>query len=199
MWKQQNAIQDQVIGSDFINNPFHPRNFAKKHLLLVEPPSGHCLAKKRQDSCPPKTCLKVMHFMAFCFRCNIHILPLNGSSGMHRKKNVVIAFGFKSDTAVSQTFTFALSISPYIFCTFLALFYFFFCKLTRLDFSGKSFWESFQNRMIKCKEVQLVKTRRLSKFGGQLFMVICIFVPLDLTVLILEWSPPAQVRQQICP
>ena len=51
-----------------------------------------------------------------------------------------------------------------------------------------------------CKEVQLVKTRRLSKFWGQLFMVICIFAPLDLTVLILEWSPPAQVyRQQICP
>ena len=45
-----------------------------------------------------------MHFNAFCFRCKIYVLPLNGSSGLHRKQNVEIAFGFKSDTAVSQTF-----------------------------------------------------------------------------------------------
>ena len=93
---------------------------------------------------PTKNLLKghALHGLLFQMQL-LHILPLNGSSGMHRKKNVEIAFGFKSDTAVSQTFTFALLISPYIFCTFLALFYFFFCKLTRLDFSGKRFWESF--------------------------------------------------------
>ena len=45
-----------------------------------------------------------MHFNAFCFRCKIYVLPLNGSSGLYRKQNVEIAFGFKSDTAVSQTF-----------------------------------------------------------------------------------------------
>ena len=80
--------------------------------------------KRDKNSCPPKTCLKVVHFNAFCFRCKIYLLPLNGSSGMHRKQNVEIAFGFKSDTAVFD-FYLLLFQSPLIFSVaFLALFFF---------------------------------------------------------------------------
>ena len=50
-------------------NPFAPENFAEKRVLkLVEPFSGHCLAKKSQDL--PQSCLQVTPFVALIDLCS---------------------------------------------------------------------------------------------------------------------------------
>ena len=63
------------------------------------------------------------------------------SSGMHRKQNFEIVFGFKSYTAV-LTFTFRFLYSP-LLSLFLPHFVFFGRAFSRLYFGGKRFWESF--------------------------------------------------------
>ena len=50
-------------------NPFAPENFAERHVLkLVEPFSGHCLAKNSQDL--PQSCLQVTPFVALTDLCS---------------------------------------------------------------------------------------------------------------------------------
>ena len=63
------------------------------------------------------------------------------SSGMRRKQNFEIIFGFKSDTAV-LTFTF-LSLLPSFF-TFLSSFFFSCWVFSRLHFVGKVFRKAFR-------------------------------------------------------
>ena len=58
------------------------------------------------------------------------------SLGIHRKQNLEIAFGFKSDLAV-LTFTFHFLSSP-LFFAFLASFFVFFWAFSRLHFGGNS-------------------------------------------------------------
>ena len=59
------------------------------------------------------------------------------SSGMRRKQNFDIVFGFKSDTAV-LTFTFRF-LSSLLFLLFLPHFFSSCWAFSRLDFGGKSF------------------------------------------------------------
>ena len=59
------------------------------------------------------------------------------SSGMRRKQNFEIVFGFKSDTAV-LTFTFRF-LSSLLFSLFLPHFFFSFWAFSRLRFGEKSF------------------------------------------------------------
>ena len=59
------------------------------------------------------------------------------SSGMRRKQNFEIVFGFKSDTAV-LTFTFRF-LSSLLFSLFLPHFFFSCWAFSRLHFGGKSF------------------------------------------------------------
>ena len=59
------------------------------------------------------------------------------SSGMHRKQNFEIVFGFKSDTAV-LTFTFRFLSSP-LFSLFLPHCFFSCWAFSRLHFGGKGF------------------------------------------------------------
>ena len=63
------------------------------------------------------------------------------SSGMRRKENFEIGFGFKSDIAV-LTFTFRF-LSSLLFLLFLPHFFFSCWGFSRLHFGGKSFKESF--------------------------------------------------------
>ena len=66
-----------------------------------------------------------------------------GSSGMRRKQNYDIVFGFTSNTAV-LTFTFSFLSSP-LFSLFLASFFFFCWAFRRLHFGGKSFRSMLQD------------------------------------------------------
>ena len=73
------------------------------------------------------------------------------SSGMRRKQNFEIVFGFKSDAAV-LTFLFALA-NPPLLSLFLSLFSFLWWALKRLQLDKKHFWESFCGLQITWKEM----------------------------------------------
>ena len=106
-------------------NLFAPGDFAEKRILkLVKWFSGHCCA------------------IWFTGRtlCGLLIQMQNislRSSGMRRKQNLEIVFGFKSDTAVF-TFTFRF-LSSLLFLLFLPHFFFSCWAFSRLQFGGKSF------------------------------------------------------------
>ena len=77
------------------------------------------------------------------------ILP---SSGIRRKQNFEIVFGFKSHTAV-WTFLSALANPPPLLSLFLSLFSFLWWALKRLHLDKKHFWESFCGLQITWKEI----------------------------------------------
>ena len=77
------------------------------------------------------------------------ILP---SSGIRRKQNFEIVFGFKSHTAV-WTFLSALANPPPLLSLFLSLFSFLWWALKRLYLDKKHFWESFCGLQITWKEI----------------------------------------------
>ena len=112
-------------------NPFAPGVFAEKRVLkLVEWFPGHCFKELK---------LTTNRFTG----CTLHGLLMQmqnislRSSGMCRKQNFEIVFGFKSDTAV-LTFTFCFHSSP-LFSLFLPHFFFSCWAFSRLCFGGKSF------------------------------------------------------------
>ena len=77
------------------------------------------------------------------------ILP---SSGIRRKQNFEIVFGFKTHTAV-WTFLSALANPPPLLSLFLSLFSFLWWALKRLHLDKKHFWESFCGLQITWKEM----------------------------------------------
>ena len=99
-------------------NPFAPGDFAKKRVLkLVEWFSCHCHScyEELQLTTNPFTG-RTLHGLLIQMQ-NISLQ----SSGMRRKQNFDIVFGFKSDTTV-LTFTFPFLSSP-LFSLFLLIFF----------------------------------------------------------------------------
>ena len=78
------------------------------------------------------------------------ILP---SSGIRRKQNFVIVFGFKSHTAVLTFLSALANPPPPLLSLFLSLFSFLWWALKRLHLDKKHFWESFCGLQITWKEI----------------------------------------------
>ena len=78
------------------------------------------------------------------------ILP---SSGIRRKQNFEIVFGFKSHTAVLTFLSALANPPPPLLSLFLSLFSFLWWALKRLHLDKKHFWESFCGLQITWKEI----------------------------------------------
>ena len=78
------------------------------------------------------------------------ILP---SSGIRRKQNFEIVFGFKSHTAVWTFLSALANPPPSLLSLFLSLFSFLWWALKRLHLDKKHFWESFCGLQITWKEI----------------------------------------------
>ena len=78
------------------------------------------------------------------------ILP---SSGIRRKQNFEIVFGFKSHTAVWTFLSALANPPPPLLSLFLSLFSFLWWALKRLHLDKKHFWESFCGLQITWKEI----------------------------------------------
>ena len=110
-------------------NPFAPGDFAKKRVLKLVEWSLSCYKELK---------LTTNWFTGHTLR-GLLILMQNislRSSGMRRKQNFKIVFGFKSDTAV-LTFTFRF-LSSLLFSLFLPHFFVSCWAFSRLHFGGKS-------------------------------------------------------------
>ena len=78
------------------------------------------------------------------------ILP---SSGIRRKQNFEIVFGFKSHTAVWTFLSALANPPPPLLSLFLSLFSFLWWAFKRLHLDKKHFWESFCGLQITWKEI----------------------------------------------
>ena len=97
----------------------------------------------------PLSCYKELKLTTNRFTgCTLHGLLIQmqnislRSSGIHRKQNFKIVFGFKSNTAV-LTFTFRFLSSP-LFSPFLPHFFSSCWAFSRLNFGGTSFRKAFR-------------------------------------------------------
>jgi len=113
-------------------------------------------------------------------------------------------FGFKSETAV-LTFSFCFLSSPFLSLS-LPHFFSLAGHLVSFILVGKSFWESFYDLRIRCKEGRcVVKQDFHGKFSGQCYMFCFAFFSglLDCLLLILVWFErslhPTQGSGQSCP
>ena len=81
-------------------NPFAPENFAEKRVLkLVEPFSGHCLAKKSQYL--PQSCLQVTPFVALTDLCSFWY-GLKDFFTLHISQMTMLSLTNKTDDVTSD-------------------------------------------------------------------------------------------------
>ena len=131
--------EHQVAGilHPFILNPFAPWDFAKKTRFEVSRVVFWSLSCCKELKLTRKLFVGCTHHGILIQMQNINLQ----SSGIGRKQNFKIVFGFKSDTAI-LSFTFRFLSSPLV-SLFLPHVFFICWALSRLHFGGKSFKESF--------------------------------------------------------